>query len=347
MTETLGSLLRAKREVLGLSVEDVEKKIHIRACHLRAIEADDLTAFPSVPQARGFIRNYAAFLGVSEEDIRNQTGATRPRPAAPVPIPAPAADATIPASRPDGPHAAPPSPPPVPDAGKTAPMARTAPNSWQNAMPRAVKQSPLKRWLSGELVFGGAVGLLVIGFFLWGAFYLIQVYTAPAPDETTGPLIAAAGSPSPEGGTPTPDATAPGDDTPSAEAPSEVVAPLPVTLTPTAFPTPLGGIYTTVHIRLEVLLHAFLVVELDGKEHFRDRARPGQVIEVDGTQLVRVGTGNGAAVRVVYNGVDQGLLGGLGAVVWRAWNLAGPVAPTAAPTPTLQTTGTITPTPGG
>jgi transcriptional regulator with XRE-family HTH domain len=60
----IGQQLRAAREAKGLTLEDVERVTRIRARYLIALEADDFAALPSDIQARGFLHNYAQFLGL-------------------------------------------------------------------------------------------------------------------------------------------------------------------------------------------------------------------------------------------------------------------------------------------
>lgn len=62
--EQLGGKLRETRQRLGLTLDEVERATRIRTHHLEAIERGDLDALPSAVQARGFIRNYADFLGL-------------------------------------------------------------------------------------------------------------------------------------------------------------------------------------------------------------------------------------------------------------------------------------------
>lgn len=68
MTEGLGLWLRRARETRQLSLEDVEKKLRIRRRYLQALEVGDYAALPGQIQARGFLRNYARFLGVPEDE---------------------------------------------------------------------------------------------------------------------------------------------------------------------------------------------------------------------------------------------------------------------------------------
>ncbi len=68
MTEGLGLWLRRARETRQLSLEDVEKRLRIRRRYLHALEVGDYSALPGQIQARGFLRNYARFLGVPVEE---------------------------------------------------------------------------------------------------------------------------------------------------------------------------------------------------------------------------------------------------------------------------------------
>ena len=73
---------------------------------------------------------------------------------------------------------------------------------------------------------------------------------------------------------------------------------------------------------------------VDGFETFAGQMTPGEAREFVGNTAVELWTGNGLGTRVVFNGQDQGVLGGLGEVVIRIWTLAG----AATPTPTATAT---------
>ncbi len=66
---TVGELLIKAREKKKLSLEQVEKATKIRAKFLDAIEKNDFDKVPPGTFARGFIKNYASYLGLSESDI--------------------------------------------------------------------------------------------------------------------------------------------------------------------------------------------------------------------------------------------------------------------------------------
>jgi cytoskeleton protein RodZ len=63
----LGAGLRAAREHLGLTIDDVADATKVRPQYLRALEALDMDKLPSRPFAAGYVRAYARVLGVDEE----------------------------------------------------------------------------------------------------------------------------------------------------------------------------------------------------------------------------------------------------------------------------------------
>jgi transcriptional regulator with XRE-family HTH domain len=365
MAESLGSLLRQKRESLGLTLEEVERHTHIRIRYLKGIESDDLSSIPSVPQARGFIRNYAAFLGISPKEIAAQVGGTEPRQTPPTVV--------IPKPSPLKPAAAPPPPTSLP---RTAPNAATEPVSpfRENpstgvptiprpetyARPRMLAdRSTAKEWFRVDRIFGAIIALVVIALLSWGGYSMVVgVLATPAPNSTE-PFLAlgsATGSPSAATGELTANGlTGPvaGEQTPSGTVelasggtPSgSPVLPgtvLVETAVPTSFPTPLGGVYTDVRIHIVVLQRAYLMVTVDGKVTFSDRVIPDATFDFIGQKSVTVS--NGAGIRVLFNGVDQGAIGRFGEVVTLTYTAKGVITPTpqATLTPTITPTATAT-----
>jgi cytoskeletal protein RodZ len=67
--QTIGQRLKAAREEKRLTLEKVFEATRIRATYLRALELDDLSSMPSPVQARGYLRNYAEFLGLDIDQL--------------------------------------------------------------------------------------------------------------------------------------------------------------------------------------------------------------------------------------------------------------------------------------
>lgn len=63
-SENVWSLLRQAREARGLSLGQVSAHLKLTVRQIEAIECGDLTVLPGQTFARGFVRNYARFLGL-------------------------------------------------------------------------------------------------------------------------------------------------------------------------------------------------------------------------------------------------------------------------------------------
>ncbi len=68
MPSGLGIWLRRARETRQITLEEAEQQLRIRKRYLQALENGDYDALPGPVQARGFLRNYARFLGLPVEE---------------------------------------------------------------------------------------------------------------------------------------------------------------------------------------------------------------------------------------------------------------------------------------
>jgi hypothetical protein len=83
---TLGSYLRAARETRGLDLRDAAQQTRIGINYLKAIEDEDFSKLPGEVFVKGFLKNYARFLGLSEDEVMNRYGEfKKPQPAPPSP----------------------------------------------------------------------------------------------------------------------------------------------------------------------------------------------------------------------------------------------------------------------
>lgn len=67
--DEIGHILREARENKGLTLEEVQAKIRINARYLAAFETGQYDALPTPVHARGFLRNYARFLGLDPQPL--------------------------------------------------------------------------------------------------------------------------------------------------------------------------------------------------------------------------------------------------------------------------------------
>ena len=63
-----GERLRRAREEQGLSQDEVSKHLRLSLSYLRALEEDDYDRLPEPPFIKGYLRNYARFLGLPAEE---------------------------------------------------------------------------------------------------------------------------------------------------------------------------------------------------------------------------------------------------------------------------------------
>lgn len=67
--QALGAALRERREAMGVTLAEVEVATRIRQKYLAAIEADEWHLLPGEVVGRGFLRNYADYLGLEPNEV--------------------------------------------------------------------------------------------------------------------------------------------------------------------------------------------------------------------------------------------------------------------------------------
>lgn len=68
----IGPTLKERREELGYTLQDAEKKTRIRQIHLEHLEEDRFSLLPGKAYVSGFIRIYAQFLGLDSKFLLSQ-----------------------------------------------------------------------------------------------------------------------------------------------------------------------------------------------------------------------------------------------------------------------------------
>jgi cytoskeletal protein RodZ len=63
----IGDKLRQRRELLSLTLDEIERHTHVRKYYLEIIEAGNFDQLPSPVQARGMLSNYSTFLDMDTE----------------------------------------------------------------------------------------------------------------------------------------------------------------------------------------------------------------------------------------------------------------------------------------
>jgi cytoskeletal protein RodZ len=78
--QTLGSLFVERRKELNLTLKEVESATSIRTGYLEAIEGGQVEKLISPIYAQGFVRQYAAFLGLDGDRIVSENADVFRRP---------------------------------------------------------------------------------------------------------------------------------------------------------------------------------------------------------------------------------------------------------------------------
>ena len=200
-----------------------------------------------------------------------------------------------------------------------ATVARTA----QPALP------PLRAFIAPDLLFGAAMIVVLVALGIWGAGRVLTPSREEVALRSTAPSISEvlAGTDAPGSGIGL-------AGTPTAAGVLSSATPLTNIL---AAPTFAGD--ANIRLMVVALERTFLRVTVDGEEVFNGRVQPGGSFPFDGEEQVEILTGNGAALRVTFNGRDLGLMGGFGEVVSIIFTPGG----VATPTPTVPPTATPTP----
>ena len=74
--QSLGAVLREQREAMGVTLAEVEVATRIRQKYLSAIESEEWHLLPGEVVGRGFLRNYADYLGLDPQEIMERRRAT-------------------------------------------------------------------------------------------------------------------------------------------------------------------------------------------------------------------------------------------------------------------------------
>jgi transcriptional regulator with XRE-family HTH domain len=65
---SFGDYLRREREDRGVTLDEIAEITRISPCLLEYLETDRHEALPPMPIVKGFLRSYAAILGMPQED---------------------------------------------------------------------------------------------------------------------------------------------------------------------------------------------------------------------------------------------------------------------------------------
>jgi len=324
----LGDQLRRAREDKGLSLEEIEKATGIRKRFLQAMEEGRFDVLPGPIQLRGFLRNYANYVGLNGDQMlalyERQTLSAQ-------------TTAALQSASPTRPVAVQPTPPkPRPTASPSATQAvrSVAPAPKAQSRPiispvsRPVSAAPsvmrpgwmsqLPSWLTLEVALIAVAVILVICVAILLVYLLVPGLgqsVAPAPRPAVTRTRSASPSPS------------------AAPAATPVSTSLPNITTSVRLTTTVGY----VQVALAATEHVWVRVTTDGRTAFEGMFKPGDALNWEAKEMIIVESGNGAGLAASFNGKPVGVLGPRGQVVARAWTPAGETTVPPKPTASLPT----------
>lgn len=292
-TVELGQWLRSAREAKDVSLAQAETATRIRQKYLAALESGDWEELPGFVAGRGFLRNYATFLGLDSNDALARLGE-------------PEAESNAAARTTEAVNG--------PRAVDYRPMDL---DLWED-------RTRGMRWVVIGLVAGVALILALTGWWLWAnnpQFLASLLPAQPIPPTA----IPAAVVESNNQATPT---AVPTTAFRITATPTSGIFTLPTptptatrisTRQPTATPTSLPQL---IEVIADARQRAWMRVTADGTVIFE------QVMEADSQetwqaqQVLVVRTGNAGGVEVAVNGEAQGSLGSTGSIEECTWTLA-------------------------
>ena len=318
--QALGRYLRQSRDAKELTLEEAEHALHIRRRVLESFELGDFNIPDmSIVQIRGFIRNYARWLGLDEDKMVQYYDAAR------------LGESLGP--QPGGKY-----------ANRQSKKRKTgeARRSTQPAMPVAARSitdtdpslPAVPLTLTERRRDSGGVFTLLLRLLVAVAAVAVIVFVAVQLLEDRDGLT----------GVPAP----PGSDSLADLPPSPTRTPLP-TFTPAALasPLPANGLQQTysgsgVLVTLTTTQRTWLRIVTDGIEQFADTSLPGTNIEIPAQDTIAITASNAAALEVVWNGQPQGAFGARGQQVDILFTVAGVEVSSG---PAYDPTSPFTPTP--
>jgi len=312
----LGDWLRQRREELGISLEQAETDTRIRIRYLEALESESFDALPDPVVGRGFLRNYAVYLGLDPKEASNRFSE----------------------------KVAPPQPESVSVEGATP---FTAEPFRPVPLHKIAGRRPRWLWFVGL----GLVLVIALSLLAWWAYPSFSQWLAQRNSNT--PTRAIATSPqTPEvdlaTATRTPTATGTAkvvETTEATEVPLTLEVTRRATLTPSPSPSP--PVYTGIFLELVLTDTSWIQVTVDDVRQFQGELESDTYRSWYGEERIELRIGSAGVVLVTVNGQSLGTLGAVGEVVDRVFEKVGDdvTEATVTPQPTVDGTGEPTATP--
>jgi cytoskeleton protein RodZ len=277
---SFGTWLRRQREMRGVELRDIAERTKISLRYLEAMEDDRFDLLPAPVFAKGFLREYARYVGLSPDEVVNHWLSVQP-------------------------------------AGEEERGADVAPGKGRALRPELARGAG-RSWLPRVLVLLGV--LLVLGLLAGAVWYALHLRRAPARDvpAPTAPRSGArlrSGPPAaPAAASPRAAALSASVGSPAAGLAPVEVGRAPAATAATAAqragePAP-SGEPMPLEVSLDFTRDCWVEVTVDGKKVLSEERVPGEALQLQARDKVVLTLGNPSAVEAQVNGYAFDLPGG-------------------------------------
>lgn len=298
--DELGHILREARETKGLTLQEVQEETRINIRYLEALENGDYDRLPTPVHVRGFLRNYARFLGLDPQPLldRYEYGQNnKPKKIEPI----------VEQTAVSGPLKEPPSEQQFFDPVNMEVDAGYGRGRTGNRSETIIRL----------VIIAGLIGLIYLAA---QRFIPLLTGNGDGSEQLTEEIQDAVD-----------DLLNQGEPTPAPEATPDLLPSEGITSTsrnnfttadePTPLPTrpPLPATMEQILLEIFIQERAWMEVTIDGDVVFSGIARPGDEFEWEAADEAKILTGNAIGVNVDINGTQLGPLGGRGENVEETW----------------------------
>lgn len=284
----LGHILREARETKGLTLAEVENDIRINSRFLEALENGEYARLPTPVHVRGFLRNYARFLGLDPQPLlaRYEVNKSRRK-----------RQPTTPVSAPTDPR-----------ISQQTPLQSREDQPFFEPVNMEVNISSQRN--SESIIRLVIIAALLVTLYLVGSQFIPRLFGDNSNQEALTEAIRTGWQNLLNNQNEQPA----GEESGAFELePGSVITSTSRNIIPTPTPTPrprLPATMETIELRIDITERAWMEVTIDGNVLFSGIARPtDEPYEWVAQEEARVNTGNAVGVIVTINGVELGRLG--------------------------------------
>ena len=292
--DELGIILREAREAKGFTLSEVQEQIRIGTKFLEALETGQFQQLPTPVHARGYLRNYARFLGLDPEPLLERLELSytyKSQSKTPVPL-----------SQPE--------------------ISLQKPLQMQHDHPLFRSVNLEMETSNSEGSTGSIVRVAIIIALIVAIALIVTRIMSLNTDPTNGGnsagvldfvegLLSGDNTPEPDAAaTPDPLSPFPAPDTSGVITPTERNQSTPIAI-PTLGPTrpALPATLETIQLRLDIVERTWIRVTIDGAIVFEGQTAPGELYQYEANETANLRASNGIGIVVTVNGVQLGKLG--------------------------------------